>query len=362
MRSITATDLPRFMDCNGSRLMEGFQPAISDDTARNEGNAAHWLIQQIAGGHFAGEELIDRKAYNGVFIGVDMLENVSAFLEGKGRGGQIEYETTFRDPGGKWEVRSRADRIKYDNGDLYVDDFKYGWGVVEPENNWTLIAHAIGFISNNPTLAVRNIHFTIYQPRPHHPDGKIRTWTVTEPQLRMLYATLSETLTHPSDLLITNSHCGRCPAAVNCPAFRKAQMNAIDASEMAFNDKLENADLSYIYENIERAAKVLDGAQKAYKELMLHKMRLGEIMPNYSIENELSNRELKDFVTIDMVQAITGKRLTKEKLMTPKQMEDHGVPKEVVASFCERRNKGAKLVRISEDAKARKLFSKPKGE
>ena len=52
MISLTATDLPRFMACNGSRLLKRIEPFNPDDTVAEEGNAAHWLIEQVFRGHF----------------------------------------------------------------------------------------------------------------------------------------------------------------------------------------------------------------------------------------------------------------------------------------------------------------------
>ena len=361
MRTITATDLPRFMACQGSRLMEGFVSSVKDDTVRNEGNAAHWLIQQLHGGR-AVEELTDRKAFNGVYVTPEMVENVTPYLEGIGRGGRIEYETSFRDPQGRWEVRSRADHVAYFNRVLKVDDFKYGWSLVEPHGNWTLIAHALGFVINNPTLPVDQIILTIYQPRPHHSDGRVRSWTIDAAHLRKLYDELNAKLSNPSDLLMTGPQCKDCPAAVNCPALRKAVYNAIDAAEMAHNDGLDNAALGYVMDTINRALKILEQSKKAYDELAAHRITKGEIIDGFALENELSNRDWKEFVTPEMIAVLTGRQdLTKKKLITPKQMETAGVSEVVVNSLCERRNKGVKLVRMDANKKAEKLFNKKEG-
>ncbi len=369
MLSITATDLPRFMACNGSRLMEGFTPSIgADNTLRDEGDAAHWLIQQIYNTVPSSESrFIDQKAPNGIFITEEMFHNVMPYLQNIGRMGTIEIDTSFADPDGRWEIRGRADHINFSTVTdiLHVDDFKYGWGIIEPERNWTLIAHALGYILKPrpyPISSPKEIHFTIYQPRPYHSEGQIRIWKITFQHLQSLYAELYTALTNPSDELRTSTQCKNCPALVNCPAARKAQMNAIDAAEMAFNDELDNTALAYLLDHINRASDVLEQALKAYKEMAAHRLRAGQIIKNYTLENELSNRTWKEFVTPEIAQGLTGIDLTKKTLITPKQAETLGVSVEVVASLCERRNKGAKLVRMDENAKAKKLFNKPKGE
>lgn len=361
MLIVTADNLPRLMACNGFRLMDGFKPSIiSDDTIREEGIAAHWLIQQVYSGKITAEELIDRKAPNGVFITAEMVEHIQEFLDADpSRIGQVEIETSHA--GQRWQVNGRADRVVYDREKciIYIDDFKYGWRLVEPEMNWTLISHAIGFMQKlGPTIyAQTKIIMRIFQPRPYHTDGTVRAWQISVEDSGRLYHELNNTLSDPSDFLKTNPHCYRCPAFVNCPAARAAAMTAIDVSEHPFNDKVDNDTLSVLLDQINRASEVLDASKKAFEELALHRVRFGERIANYATEKGQTNRVWKEFVTPELLQNMTGKNLTKPKLVTPKQAETAGVPKETVAAFCERRDTALKLVRIDENKKAQKLFN-----
>lgn len=362
MLSITATNLPRFIKCNGSRLLEDFKSSvITDDTNREEGNAAHWLIEQVSKKLFAADELIDRKAPNGIFISGDMVENIEPYLNGEAKDGYVEYETTFR--GENWEILCRADRVKYDfsNETLYIDDFKYGWRIIEPEENWTLIAHAIGFLTNNNVPPPKKIKFTIYQPKPYHPKGKIRSWEIDSNQLGLYYGRLIAILTNPNDTLSTGEHCHKCPSMTNCPASVKAGMNAIDVSETAYNDNINNNDLSFMLDTLTRASNVIKQTLDAYSELALHRVKQGQIVKNYSIDNQLSNQIWHDYVTKEIVFALTGKNIEKKnELITPTQALKLGIDETIVKSLSDRKIKGVKLIKIDENTKAQKLFKKDK--
>lgn len=358
MQTITATDLPRFMACNGSRLMGGFTPPVGDDTVRKEGNAADWVIRQIHSGQATEKELIKQKAPNGVYVTAEMIDHLSEYLKLINKNSMIEVVTSFTGRHEIYQINGRADYIHYCQGTkhLNISDFKYGWSIVEPEINWTMISHALGYILNN-SLVVDSITFTIYQPRPNHYLGSVRTWTINGERLIELYDELNTALSNPSDALNTSTECYKCPAWTNCPAANKAEMNGIDVSEMAFDAEIDNIGLSFKLDNMKRAIEFLTQAQKAYIEIATDRVRSGQIVENYSLTNSLANTTWKEFVTPEMIKIITGKDVTKKALITPNQSKNEGVCKEVVKAFTERRNKGAKLERIDVNKKAKKMFS-----
>ena len=114
-------------------------------------------------------------------------------------------------------------------------------------------------------------------------------------------------------------------------------------------------------DHLKRASAVLKDLEKAYGELALYRVKQGQIVPNYSTEVGLTNRNWKGHVTPEFVQILTGKDLSKKHLITPAQAEKQGVSKEVVAALTGRDNTGVKLVRVDADAKAKKAFNQLKG-
>lgn len=357
MLTVTATDLPRLMACNGSRLMGDHVPPIDrDDTIRNEGNAADWIVTQVYNGISTVEQLIGQKAPNGIYITAEMLDHLEEYLKAV-IGGLIEVDTICA--GETWQVNGRADLIKYDRDKqhLYVGDLKYGWGIVEPKNNWTLIAHAVGHALRNG-LKVSNLTLTIYQPRPYHPSGTVRSYTYDGIEFGCFYPRINAILSNPSDILNTGSHCYKCPAHTVCPAARKAESNGIEASEKAFVNEIDNDNLSFQLDHLNRAMKVLKQAHDAYSELALHRTKQGQIINNYGLETDLANNTWYKHINADMLKVLTGKDLTKNQLITPAQAKKAGVSEIVVATLTERRNKGVKLVRVNADTKASKMFER----
>lgn len=358
MFTITADELPRFMACQGSRKMFRSVPPSPDGdmTTRDEGNAAHWLIAQVASGQHTIEELIDRKAPNGVYIDAAMAEFVGEYLDAIGINGEFEVETSFGTDA--YRVNARADHIHFDpvDGVLRIRDFKYGWRTVEPEMHWTLIAHAIGFCASHQ-ITPRTVEFTIHQPRPHHRDGKIREWQINYAQLMVLQAQLVAALTMPSDELHTGPQCDTCPALATCPAARNASYNAIDLADTVFNENVSNTELTFHIDQLRRAQSLIEARLKGSEELAVHRLRNGQPLDNYSVEQTLTNRQWKKGIDVDVLNVLTGKNCAaKAKAITPAALEKLGVDKETVASLCERIPTGFKLVRVSAAAKARKIF------
>jgi hypothetical protein len=370
MITVTADELPRFMACNGSRLLPASLPAaVADTTARDEGIAAHYLALAVFRNEFTIDELVDRKAPNGVYITLEMVEHVQTYLDAiihLDRGkivSDAEIDTSFGTDA--FRVNARADHIAISSDatadqSLYIDDFKYGWRLVDPENNWTLIAHAIGYCLSRQVTPAR-IVLTIHQPRPYHPEGKSRPWEITYSDLLDRYAHIKMTLENPSDQLNTGSHCGKCPALATCPAARKANMNAIDASEMAYSDELDNGALSHALNTLRAAQSALNTRLDALEELAKFRLKSGEVLDGYGVENQLSNTDWKPGIDVAMIEMLTGKNIAKSKLPTPGQAIKAGIPEAVIKPLTERRLTGVKLVRVDANRKAQKLFGNQKG-
>lgn len=357
MLTVTATNLSRLMPCNGSRLMTGFVPVVErDDTAAREGDAVHWLLKEVASNRFSAIELIDRKAPNGHYIDFDMVRHTEDYIE-QTKDGLAEVETSYQ--GQNWQVNGRADKIIYtaENYVLRIPDFKYGWSFVEPQHNWTMISHGIGWCIRNPDCRVDKIIIEIYQPRPHHALGRIRTWEFSYPELLGFYEQINKTLSNPSDILNTGKHCYKCPALASCPAARAAAMNAIEASEKAFIDTISNENLSFQLDHISRAMEMLKHLHDANSELATHRLREGEIINNYSLEKSKTKYKWPSHLTAEILQNLTGIDLTTKDLVSPAQAFKMGVPKEVVETLRTRDETATKLVRVDASSKAAKMFN-----
>lgn len=346
------------MACNGSIFMTKNKKFEVDDTITEEGNAAHYLAEQVFKGLFTADELIDRKAPNGVFITAEMADHVDGYLRDIKGKGFVEIDTSYRDTG--WEVRGRADHISFEGGVLYVDDFKYGWKIVEPDHNWTLISHAVGWMINNwgEISAVKSVVFRIYQPRPYHPRGAIRQWSISTQELMGFASEIKSALSKPEQKVLSGSHCYKCPSLASCPSTQIAAMNAIDVSEQAFDSNMSNDDLSYVLEQFSRAKDALEQFIDAAEDMLKHRLKAGQAVKGWGLQIDLGQKKWLDGVTPEFIEALTGVDVSKKSLITPNQAKKAGVLEDVVESLCDRPTKGVKLVKVDENKRAEQLFGK----
>ena len=368
MFEITATDLQRLLACNGSRLMDKFHSEQTDTSVRDEGNAAHWLIEQVFRGNHTVDELVDRPAENGVFITAKMVEHTSSFRKSIGTSGEIENSMSIIDPNGaKWKINCRPDHDVYADDWIITSDFKYGWSIVDVVDNWTMIAYAAakyydlaakGYDLSN----FKGVKLVIHQPRPSHPQGRIRTWELSASEFFAKVTEMFSKLDNLDDVLHTGKQCRNCPSLATCPAARSAQMNAIDVSERAYNTSPDNIDLSYLLKTIDRAKKVLDEAVKAYEELATSRIRKGETVEGYAVTSDLANTSWQPHVTAELVSVLTGiDVMAKPSMISPSQAKALGMDDDTYKSLTERKQKGYKLEKVDANALANKLFNNQKG-
>lgn len=367
MLKVIADELPRLITCNGSRLMGSAVPETADNSHRDDGTAAHYMAMAVFNNQHSLEELIDRKAPNGVYMTSEMAEHVENYLalinsapvftqQVYTRAMEID---TSHDFSPIWVVNGRCDFYEHNEHGFHFVDFKYGWSIVEPENHWTLISHAIGYCKQNPQKIHPHAVFklSVFQPRPYHPDGPLRSWDITLGALQRLEQQLTKTLSQPSDELVTSlAHCKHCQALAICPAARQAEMNAIDAAEMAYEDNPNNDLLSFNLDNLNRAMAMLKARLDASEELAKHRMKEGQVIPNYSVTMGYGNSRWKEGISADTLKMLTGKDLSTAKLVTPAEAKRRGVDETVVKALTERIPTGLKIERVKASKKGERLL------
>lgn len=360
-----ATHLPRLIGCNGSRLMGANDPTpinLISQTAKEEGIAAHYMAMMIGTKYSTSEQLIGSQAPNKIILSQEMYDFVDEYLSvvfSRRAEHFFECDTSYTDEKQQWKINARCDNVSFDHETktLYIDEFKYGWRIVEPEMNWAMIAHAIGFCMNNGIEPVK-IVFTVHQPRPYHFEGKTRIWEIDYNQLMHYFHVLHGTLINLSNEINSGPWCVKCPSYTKCPAARNADANAIEASEIAFDDEIENDDLAILLDHLRRAKSQLNSTLDAFQELAEYRIKQGEIIDNYSVNESYGNTTWKkEFNDPDLLKLMTTFDLRSDKLITPNQAINKGVSEEFVKSITYRPLTGTKLQRISADKKAQKLLN-----
>lgn len=358
MLTVNADDLPRVMNCQGSLQMPEAFPAINlDTTIRDEGIAAHYMANAVFRGTHILANLIDKKAPNGVYMSADMATHVSEYLSALDCG-ETEANTSFGND--TYRVAARCDHYRYDaaTNTLTIDDLKYGYGIVEPDENWTLLAHAIGVcwsLQIQPATIILRIH----QPRPHHRHGKLREWRTTWDNLMLYAAQIERTLTNPDNILATGDDwCRKCRALASCPAAHLANMNAVDASAIALSDELPPDALAYELDLLTTASATLKSRLDALTEMVMYKRSQGILVGNYHAEQGIGNTTWKPGLNPQIVTAVTGVPLTTAPgFVTPAEAKRRGVPEHVIKSLTYRPRTALKLIKEDANKRASRLLS-----
>lgn len=365
---IPATSLNRVIACNGSVAMEPTAVSIASPTEdAREGTAAHTVASAVLSGLIADPiEYVDRATPNGIFVTAEMAEHVAKFtdhIQSRGYEGtaQIHVETPFDFgvPNTQIFIRMRPDFVAYDPvaNTLYIDDFKYGFRTVEPEDNWVLIAYALGVCFRFNWQPVR-IEFRIHQPRPYHRDGPVRLWPTNYETLMQRWSILYGVLCNLDNGLHSGPHCRKCKALATCAAAREAGLNAVEASNVVFSDQIPNDALAFEIENLRRAEKMIEMRLAAIEELAVHRIENGQAVGDLTVEQNYGHRTWNGGTTYETLLAATGHDLRVGKLKTPAAaIRENKIDENVVAGLSYRPPTSKKLVHFNATKRANKLFN-----
>ena len=349
--TIRASGLSRVMNCAGSVALASQCPEQESSEAAREGTAAHEAAELVLTGQAPDlTSLIDRQMSNGVFVTAEMAEHLEPYVAG------LEHWEIERQA--EWKVcdgvmlsgATDATRFDEDTYTLYVRDLKYGWSLVEAENNWQLVAYAI--LQGGLMPDVETIEMSIYQPRPWHPDGPLRTWTITGAKLHEYAARIASRLATLDDGLETGTHCKYCAVLSSCPAAREMQFNAIDvAMNAGHTDPEDGASLASQLDIIEQAQARLKLRFDSLTDAALARIKTGAVVPGYAAVPSYGRKSWNEGVTVDMVAAFTGRQdLSLPQLITPAQAKKRGVSDIMLDTLASTPQRGIKLAR--QDAKA----------
>lgn len=168
---------------------------------------------------------------------------------------------------------------------LHIFDYKYGWGIVDAFENWQLLCYAIGIVLGVPVAS--KITFHVVQPRPAHPDGKCRTWTITTEQLASytmaLNAAAVTALEHPDPPCVTGPHCRNCRGRHVCGSLRKAGLDALSMVCGVEAHELDVTALGQEYSLLKRLGEEISYRATGLEAVIEAKIRGGERVPGWSL-------------------------------------------------------------------------------
>lgn len=366
MQTYSTSELNRIAQCLGSLkladVVERRYPTFS--TSKDEGEAAHWLAETVLNGEFTLEELSDRKAPNGFYITPEMVEYVSRYLDALQPDGAADVPTSFPLTD-NITISGRADHIVRTDDTLCVDAFHYGFRLVPAIDNWSLIAHALGYCYENGEDLPERIALIVHQPRAYRPSGISASVTFSYDELIAKQEELRQRLTGPSDICTTGPACTICPFSHGCSAFNGASMNAVDVNETVLPVEPQGDELAALLDLFARAEEIVKARLKSLREIAQQEIGAGRRVPNYSLERKSGTLRWNDGMSADMLKILIGHDVSKEgppPMITPTQARTRfKLPDAVIESVAHRPETTPQLVRISADDAAKKIFGQSGG-
>lgn len=316
-----------------------------DSEARREGKAAHWVAELVLRGDADScAECLGEMAPNGWMVSAEMVRNVQAYVDlVRAVGPHVEAERIITLAG---VIRGRLDAHPLTvDGVLNIFDLKYGWRLVEAERNTALLCYAGALFDPKRHSGVA-LH--IFQPRPYHPDGKLRTWRLTAAEFPAWLDWLigRADAAHGADPVATpGPQCGDCAGAGSCQALAASIYRLHDVVEDRRIGHMTAAELAAEVDFIRRAAGLVKARQAAIEAEAAGRIRRGEYVPGWTMEKSLGNRKFT--ASPAAIQLMTGLNPYKQVLMTPAEMEDEGALEVVLDRLTDRENKGSRLVPLT---------------
>lgn len=360
MKKVTevhASSLSRVMTCAGILFFEDL-PKQETIFEAKEGTAFGEMLEYMLTGRQLGTHASNGIAFDDDmrFYAKDLYQQIAPYAQSP-----IMCETKV-----DWVTRSgivikaRYDASYVRDGKLYVDDFKYGWKIVEVKENWQLLAYAIGEVMRQG-VAYDRIVLRIGQPRPHHEDGPIREWEIAYDQLLEYKEQIEERMDKIAEgfaELVTSHKCKYCPAAsYACTAFNRALFHGIDYVLSDFKqDSLNEKEIAFQLDLLERVNDVLKIKTDSLNQLAVNRIKEGAIIPGYMTEDSYGDRQWKKGISPEVIKTLTGIDIVEKTMLSPAKAEKLGVSKDLVKLYVDRFFKGQKLKKKDSTALGNKIF------
>jgi hypothetical protein len=348
-------------------MCERFPERADSDVAR-EGTASHWVASEVLVGRGA-EPFTGRTAPNGVIITEEMVEGAKVYVEHVAARvllpnmRHVEEKVAVKrvHPTECWGT---PDCWFYDKaaGLLHVWDYKYGYGIVEPEDNWQLICYAAGVLDQVAPGGVADQHIRvvlhIVQPRAFHRMGAARSWTVTAADLRghvnQLEAAAAQAL-GAAPQCRSGEGCKYCSARHACPAAQQLAMLIADYVGGATPEVLSPGALAIELRTLQRAAAAVSARLTGLEAQAIALLRAGTGVPGWGMEAGKGRQTwsqpaaeifaLGDLMGVDLRAPAAA--------VTPVQARKAGLPDALVAAYSTVPETGIKLVPVDKTVAAR---------
>jgi hypothetical protein len=245
-----------------------------------------------------------------------------------GSGLRVEKRVTWNG------INGSVDAGVYSSQTQFIADLKTGFRPVEVEENWQLLIYAMAEWKPGVRQTLR-----IVQPNGYHRDGVVRDWEVPdlEPYRDSVCAAMAEAREAPK-LVATPANCTYCRAVTSCPAARSVTLGGMD---LALKDtgKLPAEAIRSELVTLRTASRLIETRLDALTAEADARMRAGESLSGCVLRPGGASPLVwtADPAQIRSTADLMGINPVKEKLLTPKQLIEAGVPEKTVATMATRR-------------------------
>jgi hypothetical protein len=336
----------------------------SGSNAAEEGTASHWIgSETLCGRGRSQAEWIGVKAPNGIVIDMEMVDGAYVYVESVKRIAGVQQRLNVEEKlscavihpdcwgtADLWYWRG-APGAK--GSELNVWDYKYGYGIVEPFENWQLICYAAGLLAGldghqdqEVTVVLR-----IVQPRPFHADGSVREWRVSGSDLRgyinkLILAAAQATSATPGTC--SGHHCRYCAARHDCPTLAAACYASIDYIGQAQPEALSTEAMAMEYKILERIEVLIKARKSAHESRMIGMIKAGESVPGYTIDYGTGHAKWSKPVSevLALGQLLGIDLAAPQAAITPAKALAAGLDAGLMKTYSERPVTGTKLVAV----------------
>lgn len=350
--------------CSAYPRMAHAFPEDGDKPEARQGEAAHWVMEQMA---LTGGEPDEDTAPNGEPVTEEMVESAEQMardIRSLGDAAAYRLEVPVVMPQIHPHNWGRADLIGVDRQRKVVRawDYKFGHGYVDAFENWQTFDYVVGAVNffQVPLDDTWTFETRIYQPRSFHGDGQVKEWTFGFAEYLDRVAQLraaAERAMIPDSPMTTGPHCQHCPARHVCPAFLAVGGNAVDLSLRGHPLEMTPAGAGAILKMVRTARERLEDLETGLEAVVMAALRDGKAVPGWEPEQGYG-REKWAVPVADVVALgeVLGVDLSKPaEALTPAQARKKGIDEAVISAYSMRPRGEIKLKPV--DGKAvRKAF------
>lgn len=356
-----------------------------------EGRAAHWVAEQLLNDcKIAGTDAnLDYQQHlgvstpEGVIVTQDFIDGAKLY---------VEEIASVMEPLGKWhelfieehvftsihaECHGTPDAFFYDlaTGTLYIWDFKYGHGDIDPFENWQLICYYDGarlvYQIDGVMDQSLKVKMCIVQPRCYTANGPVKYWDVIGSDLRgplNILRAAAERCVAPGAMTKSGNQCRHCLARYVCKSNQQQALDGVTYLNTAAPSPLTDQALAVELATLQNAIKDLKYREGALQDEATARTASGAKLHGFIRQDIMGHRKFT--ADPDVVDIIGQSRkitlIAEPKLVTPAEAERRlkktGMSQaqidSALAGLTIRPTSGSRVV-MDKGVEARRIFTKP---